>query len=67
MAALTDPLFQLLRPERLTAIVDIGANPIDGDPPYKSMLQVRLCRVVGFEPQPEALAALNARKSDHET
>jgi len=62
-----DALFALLRPERLTAVVDVGANPVDGDPPYKSLLQKGLCRVVGFEPQPEALAALKARKSEYET
>jgi FkbM family methyltransferase len=62
-----DPLSELLRPERLTAIVDIGANPIDGDPPYKKMLHDRLCRVTGFEPQPAAQAKLQARKSDLET
>jgi FkbM family methyltransferase len=62
-----DALFELLRPQRLTAVVDIGANPIDGDPPYKAMLGRRLCTVTGFEPQPEALAALNASKSDLET
>jgi FkbM family methyltransferase len=65
--AFSDPLFKLLRPERLTAVVDIGANPIDGDPPYKPMLQKRLCGIVGFEPQPEALASLNAKKSERET
>jgi FkbM family methyltransferase len=63
----TDPLFDLLRPQRLTAIVDVGANPIDGDPPYRSLLARRMCTVVGFEPQPEALAVLNAKKSDLET
>jgi FkbM family methyltransferase len=62
-----DPLLELLRPERLTAVVDVGANPIDGDPPYKTLLAKRGCRVVGFEPQPEALAILNTRKSDLET
>jgi FkbM family methyltransferase len=62
-----DPLLNLLQPKRLTAVVDIGANPIDGDPPYKSLLQSRGCRVTGFEPQAEALARLNARKSDLET
>ncbi len=62
-----DPLLKLLRPERLTAVVDIGANPIDGDPPYKTLLQNRGCRVTGFEPQAEGLALLNARKSDLET
>jgi FkbM family methyltransferase len=65
--ASSDPLFTLLRPQRLTAVVDIGANPIDGDPPYKAMLGRRLCTVTGFEPQAEAHAALIARKSDLET
>lgn len=62
-----DPLLKLLGPERLTAVVDIGANPIDGDPPYKSLLQKRGCRVTGFEPQADALATLNARKTELET
>jgi hypothetical protein len=31
-------LLDLLKPHRVTEIVDIGANPIDGDPPYKPML-----------------------------
>jgi FkbM family methyltransferase len=48
-------------------VVDIGANPIDGDPPYKTLLQKRGCRVTGFEPQAEALAMLNKRKSELET
>ncbi|MBR0828864.1 FkbM family methyltransferase [Bradyrhizobium manausense] len=60
-------LHNLLQPARLTAVVDVGANPIDGEPPYKAMLQRRLCTVVGFEPQDEALAELNARKSDLES
>jgi FkbM family methyltransferase len=59
-------LAELLKPDRLTTIVDIGASPFDGDPPYKSMLESRLCRVIGFEPQPVALDALNARKGDLE-
>jgi FkbM family methyltransferase len=63
----SDPLVGLLGAERLTAIVDIGANPIDGEPPYKGMLAKRLCTLVGFEPQPEALARLNGNKSDLET
>jgi FkbM family methyltransferase len=63
----SDPLFSILLPDRLTAVVDIGANPIDGDAPYKSMLEKRLCTVVGFEPQEKALLALNARKSDLES
>lgn len=62
-----DLLNNLIRPARLTSVVDVGANPIDGEPPYKAMLQRRLCTVVGFEPQDEALAVLNARKSDLES
>jgi FkbM family methyltransferase len=65
----SDFVADLLRPQRLTAVVDIGANPIsaDGAPPYKAMLTKRLCTLVGFEPQPEGLAVLNAQKSDLET
>ena len=47
---------------RLTAIVDVGANPIEGDPPYVEMLHAGLCTLTGFEPQPEALAALEREK-----
>ena len=62
-----DPLVNLLRADRLTSIVDIGANPIDGDPPYKEMLRQRSCRVIGFDPHPIALERLNASKSTLET
>jgi FkbM family methyltransferase len=62
----SDILFDILRPERMTAVVDVGANPIDGDPPYKAMLAKRLCSVTGFEPQADALAQLDHRKGPHE-
>jgi FkbM family methyltransferase len=62
----SDVLSSLLHPMRLTSVVDIGANPIDGAPPYKSMLEKGFCRAIGFEPQAGALEALNARKSDRE-
>ncbi len=61
------PLAEILKADRLTSIVDIGANPIDGDPPYKEMLRQRGCRVIGFDPHPIALDRLNAAKSDLET
>ena len=63
----SDGLVDLLRPRRLTSVVDIGANPIDGDPPYKDMLRQRVCRVIGFDPHPDVLNPLNAAKSDLET
>jgi FkbM family methyltransferase len=57
-------LLDLLKPNRITEIVDIGANPIDGDPPYKPMLEAgEICRVTGFEPQEGALKKLNDVKS----
>jgi FkbM family methyltransferase len=61
-----ESLHQILAPSRLTSIVDVGANPIDGDPPYKAMLAAGLAEVVGFEPQAEALARLDAKKGPKE-
>ncbi|WP_293001627.1 FkbM family methyltransferase [Mycobacterium sp.] len=55
-------LRDLVRCSRPTSIIDIGANPIDGDPPYKEMLGYGLCTVTGFEPQQRALAELQQRK-----
>src|SRR5262245_58757471 len=62
-----DHLVELLKPERQTAVLDVGANPITDIPPYQPMLAQRLCTVVGFEPQAEGLAKLNEQKSDLET
>jgi FkbM family methyltransferase len=59
-------LYSVLKPQRLTEVVDIGANPIDGDPPYKPMLEAGLCRVTGFEPQHEALAELRRKQGKNE-
>jgi len=61
-----DLLTEILAPARPTAIVDAGANPIDGDPPYKAMLAAGLCKVTGFEPQADALARLERKKGPHE-
>jgi FkbM family methyltransferase len=61
-----DLLTEILAPARPTAIVDAGANPIDGDPPYKAMLAAGLCEVTGFEPQADALARLEQKKGPRE-
>ncbi|MBX9702046.1 MAG: FkbM family methyltransferase, partial [Acetobacteraceae bacterium] len=47
-------------------IADIGANPIDGDPPYAALLRAGAAEVVGFEPNRAALAVLEARRGPHE-
>ena len=59
-------LTELLAPARLTSIVDAGANPIDGEPPYKAMLAAGLCTVTGFEPQAAALSRLEQSKGPGE-
>jgi hypothetical protein len=56
----------LLSPQRLTDVVDVGANPIEGEPPYAPMLAAGLCRVTGFEPQQEALLELQTKKGPNE-
>jgi FkbM family methyltransferase len=48
-------------------IVDLGANPIDGQPPYAASFAGGNAQVVGFEPNREALARLNAQKTPRET
>ncbi len=48
-------------------IVDIGANPIDGEPPYFCFLNRNQGRVVGFEPNPSALAKLQTLKGPRDT
>lgn len=62
-----DSLFGLLQPARRTAVVDVGANPIDGVPPYKPLLDRGLCTVVGFEPQKSALDVLQKNRGPLET
>ena len=51
---------------RRIKVVDIGANPLDGSPPYAGLLQAGLADVVGFEPNREALARLAAMKGPNE-
>jgi FkbM family methyltransferase len=48
-------------------VADIGANPIDGTPPYLGLLRAGHADVVGFEPNPDALAKLNQMKGPYET
>ena len=44
-------LKETLNPGRLTAVVDIGANPIDGDPPYREHEQQRHHRDERHDPR----------------
>ncbi|MBL6932399.1 MAG: FkbM family methyltransferase, partial [Rhodospirillales bacterium] len=53
--------------EQLIDVVDIGANPIDGDAPYKPLLVAGKARVTGFEPNPDAIVRLNEMKGENDT
>ncbi len=48
-------------------IVDIGANPIDGTPPYANLLNAGIADLVGFDPNPDSVARLNQMKGPFET
>ena len=64
-----DALASLLKLERLTAVVDVGADPTDGSgpPPYTPLLERGLCTLVGFEPQREPLGRLIRSATPNET
>lgn len=57
----------LLELEQLIDIVDIGAAKYVESPPYKPLMDSGRARLVGFEPNPEALDQLNAQKGPNET
>ncbi|SFQ25102.1 methyltransferase, FkbM family [Roseivivax halotolerans] len=58
-------LRELLEPARLTEIVDVGANPTEA-PVYQPLLDAKVARVTGFEPQASVFEALANRESAHE-
>lgn len=60
-------LVNLLRDFRAIKVVDVGANPIEGDPSYSNLLGCGLAQVVGFEPNPEAHSELVKHASANET
>ena len=55
-----------LAPARKTAVVDVGANPIN-EAPYAALLRMGGCHVTGFEPQADAFAALQKTITPDET
>jgi len=55
-------LCAVLAPIRITRIIDIGANPIRGNP-YSSLMSQGNCNVVGFEPHPKAFKKLQKTRN----
>lgn len=66
-AAPARSIFDILGLDCRIKVVDIGANPIDGQPPYAPLLAAGRADVVGFEPNLEAHARLLQMKGPHET
>ena len=60
-----DVLLDNIGADRLTRVVDVGANPIDR-PPYQTLLERSGCTLWGFEPQKKAYEALQSSKSERE-
>lgn len=56
----TRRLLEALALDEPVVVVDVGANPLEV-PAYGRLLGLGACRVVGFEPQPEAFAQLQGR------
>jgi len=48
-------------------VVDIGASPIDGAPPYQPLFDAERVELVGFEPDKQQFAALEALGQEHAT
>lgn len=60
-------LWSMNRSQQRLQVIDVGANPIEGDPDYKGLLDRGYCEVTGFEPNKTALQKLDAAKSRFET
>ena len=56
------PLAKILDLEVNIDVVDIGASPSGGAPPYQFLIDNNCASVVGFEPDQEALDVLNNNK-----
>lgn len=57
-------LCEILKPARLTTIVDVGANPIN-PAPYDALLDAGLAKLYGFEPQMSAYEELLKQPKDN--
>lgn len=60
-------LLDLLPLDRRLRIVDVGSSPVDGPPPYQRIVDEVPTEVIGFEPNPDARAELQAASKPNET
>lgn len=59
-------LLQLVQLDRPIRIVDVGSSPVDGPPPYQPIVDQVPTEVIGFEPNPDARAELQAHAKPNE-
>ncbi len=58
-------LFDIFDDLPVINVVDIGASPIDGEPPYQQLINQNQARVIGFEPNPDQFNQLLSQESTH--
>ncbi len=46
-------------------VVDIGASPLGGKPPYRTLMESGYARVTGFEPNPEQFSRLEKAQTNN--
>jgi FkbM family methyltransferase len=67
MAGRTQSLADILEIKPMLSIVDVGASPLDGQGAWcHALLAAGRARLIGFEPDPNALLELDRRKGPHE-
>ncbi|MBF0354078.1 MAG: FkbM family methyltransferase [Alphaproteobacteria bacterium] len=66
MSNTTPSLHSILNLSFPVTVVDAGANPIDGAPAYDSLLKAGHAKVIGFEPNLEALEKLKSAQGPNE-
>lgn len=59
-------LLDLVRLDRPIRILDVGASPVDGPPPYQSIVDAVPTELIAFEPNAAERALLEARLKPHE-
>lgn len=58
-------LYELFEDAPSINVVDVGASPIDGEPPYQRLVDRGKALVIGFEPNPEQYESLRHRQSPY--
>lgn|GEM_PF-1439258 len=66
-ASASAKLLELVPLDRPIRIVDVGSSPVDGPPPYQPIVDAVPTELIGFEPNPDARAELQAQLKPNDT